>query len=382
MGLARQVSIAAPLLAALTVLLSFREELHPHLPYLGTLQRGTLDAWALLRPGGKLHPAGFIEHRGHLVLEGSLLVVIVYLLFQASFKPTKAITEPLTAKEIDELCEEWQPEPLAGPLTEFQRHWVTEPVVSSNAGPRVTVAGLRALNMVSTSFLGLAGSPAVREACRATIKKYGVGSCGPRGFYGTIDVHLELEQRLARYMGVEEAILYSYDLATLPSIIPAFANKKDLIVVDDGANYAIINGCNLSRARLLRFRHNDVTDLERVLKQVAEEDARQRRPLNRRFIVVEGIYANTGDLAPLAAIRELKRKYKYRLVVDESLALGVLGDKGRGAAEHAGYEPQEAEIVGASLGEIFEFKASCHPFCSASRGSRKPTHDLKHASSL
>lgn len=99
-----------------------------------------------------------------------------------------------TLQEIDELCEEWHPEPMWGQLNEFQQRWLTEaPVLSSDTGVRVVIEGRKVLNMVSFNFLGLAGDGSVRDAAAATIEKYGVGSCGPRGFYGTIDVHLQLE---------------------------------------------------------------------------------------------------------------------------------------------------------------------------------------------
>jgi serine palmitoyltransferase len=265
---------------------------------------------------------------------------------------------------VEELCAEWEPEPLHAELTEFQRSWQAPLLLSSDVGREVTVNGRPALNLASLNFLGVAGEESIREACAATIHKYGVGSCGPRGFYGTIDVHLALEERLAAFMGTPEAILYSYDLATLPSVIPAFANAKDLIVADEGCGYAIQNGCHLSRARVLRFRHNDVADLERVLRQVAAEDRAAPRPLNRRFVIVEGIYANTGDVAPLAAVRQLKDRFRYRLVVDESVSLGVLGRGGRGAAAAAGLAPDDADIVGASLGNAV---GGVGGFCAASR---------------
>lgn len=126
------------------------------------------------------------------------------------------------------------------------------------------------------NFLGIAGNTEVRDACHKTINKYGVGSCGPRGFYGTIDVHLELEERIAKFMGTQEAILYSYDLATLSSVIPAFANKKDLIIADEGCSYAIQNGCHLSRAKTVYFKHNDVEDLKKILEKVKEDDRKYK----------------------------------------------------------------------------------------------------------
>lgn len=333
---------------------------------LSVLKGATEDFWALIRPGGQLHPSEFIAHRGHLAIEGLLVVVISYLLFQSSFKPKARNSgeTPLSEKEIQELCDEWEPEPLWGVLTEFQQATIDPPVVTPISGTMVQIDGKNVLNMVSLNFLGLAGQSNILEAASATIQKYGVGSCGPRGFYGTVDVHLELEQRLAAFLETEETIMYSYDLATLPSIIPAFANKRDVIICDEGVNYAIQNGCNLSRARVMHFKHNDLADLERMLQKVVVQDKRQNRPLTRRFIVVEGIYANHGDMAPLPAIIALKNKYKYRLVVDESIAFGALGTTGKGAAEHAGASPQDVEIIGASLGNAL---ASVGGFCAGER---------------
>ncbi|KAL4513238.1 hypothetical protein Ndes2437A_g09144 [Nannochloris sp. 'desiccata'] len=244
---------------------------------------------------------------------------------------------PLSEKEVQELCDEWQPEPLGAPLTEFQRAWVDSPLVNTSTIGRVATINGRAglLDFVSLNFLGLAGHRDILAAAHATIRRFGVGSCGPRGFYGTLDVHLELEAALAKYMGTQEAILYSYDLATLPSIIPAFANRKDVIVADEGCNYAIRNG---------------------------SEDRKQSRPLNRRFVIVEGVYANTGEVAPLAEIAILKNKFKYRLIVDDSVGLGVLGASGRGAIEEAGLNADDVEIVAASLGNSL---ATIGGFCTA-----------------
>lgn len=335
------------------------------IPFLVPLHTAVEDTWSLLRPGGALHPANFLEHHGHLFLEGGLLLVIMYLLFQSTSKPSAKSRQPLTEKEVQELCDEWQPEPLAAPLNDFQQAWLDAPlVVTSPPGRMITVNGHQAMDFASLNFLGIAGDDHVQAAAQATILKYGVGSCGPRGFYGTLDVHLDLETRLAAFVGTQEAILYSYDLTTLPSIIPAFANRKDLIIMDDGCCWALRNGCTLSRARIITFRHNDLTDLEAVLQRVAAEDAKVRRPLNRRFILVEGVYVNFGDVAPLAGIVRLKEKYKYRLIVDDSIGFGVLGATGRGSIEAAGLHPEDVEILGASLGNA---TASIGGFCAGDR---------------
>ena len=210
---------------------------------------------------------------------------------------------------------------------------------SSNEDGNSRLSNKRVLDFASLDFLGLAGDPSISKAAEAAIAKYGVGSCGPRGFYGTIDAHLELESALAKFYGTDEAILYSYDLATAPSVLPAFASARDVVVLDDAAPWALSNGAALSRARVRRFAHGDAASLESVLRNLAEEDARAQRPPCRRFIVVEGVAASDGAVAPLPEIVRLKRRYKYRLVVDESLALGALGERGRGACEHFGLRP-------------------------------------------
>lgn len=321
--------------------------------------------WDIFGPGGQFHPTYFIEHKGHLVLEGLLVFVILYLFLQKSFNPSfqKQLQTELTEQEIEDLCNDWQPEPLFKAATENQPDY-EPPVISGPPTTYIVANGKKVLNMVSANFLGFAGDEAIQDACAATINKYGVGSCGPRGFYGTIDVHLTLEERLAKFMQTQETIIYAYDLATVPSILPAFANAKDIIICDEAACFAIQNGATLSRAQVKYFKHNDVGDLERILQEQANKDRRSKLRLNRRFIVVEGISQNLGDVAPLDEIFKLKERFKYRLVLDESLSFGVLGKTGRGAAEHFGLMPGQVEIVAASMGNSL---ASIGGFCAGDR---------------
>ncbi|KAK9798138.1 hypothetical protein WJX73_006549 [Symbiochloris irregularis] len=330
------------------------------------LQRMARDFWDLVGPGGKLHPEEFLEHNGDVLVQLVLLGLLAVLLLQGAFKPSDKNKKdaPLSEKEIDQLCKEWQPEPLASLRSEPEQK--PSPVIQGRTGVWVEVEGRKnsVLNMAGNDFLGMSASSAIEKACYDAIDKYGVGSCGPRGFYGTIDVHLEFEAKMAHFMGTEECILYSYDLATVPSVIPAFANAKDIIVCDEAVHYGAQNGCTLSRAKTYYFKHNDVADLESILARVHAEERRKKKPLNRRYIVTEGVFAATGELAPLAEIHRLKDKYKYRLLVDESFALGVLGQHGRGACEHAGLGPNDVEIVCASLGNAV---GAVGGFCVGSR---------------
>ena len=346
-------------------------EMFPALVVLDEYAKGLVSnvelGWQYIKPGGTWHPAGFIEHKGHLVLEAVLILIIVRFMLQGSSSGEKNEKDTLTEGEIDELCNEWEPEPLVPmDVTAFQRQWLdATPTISSHAGRTMTVNGVKGvLDFCTTNFLSIASEEGVQMAGQKTLDKYGVGSCGPRGFYGTLDVHLELEDQLAAFFKTEEAILYSYDAATVPSVIPAFANAKDIVVIDDGCANAVRLGCNLSRAKVVTFKHNDVADLEAKLGQIVKEEKRLKKPLNRRFVVVEGIYHNTGEIAPLKEIVRIKNKYKFRLVVDESLSVGVLGKHGRGAAEHCGVDPADVDIVAGSLGNAV---ASIGGFCAGAR---------------
>ena len=311
-------------------------------------------------------------------VEVCLALAVAWLLAQRVAAPRgRPADAPLTEREVDALCEEWEPEPLVPPTLPDGRPRTAAcgggsdaPALLPILGTRGTAAtlaatGKRVLVAAGTDFLGLGGDPAILAAAAGAVATYGVGSCGPRAFYGTIDVHLALEARLAAWQGTAEAIIYSHDAATMPSVLPAFASAKDVLVMDDAAPWAFRNGAALSRARVATFRHGSLADLEAVLTRLAASDAAARRPPCRRFIVVEGVSSHTGGLAPLPGMVALKKRFGYRLVVDESLAGGVLGPAhGRGACEHWGLAPGDADVVVGSLGGAV---ASAGGWCASSR---------------
>ncbi|PAV87700.1 hypothetical protein WR25_03739 [Diploscapter pachys] len=256
----------------------------------------------------------------------------------------------LTEKQKDELIAEWEPAPLV-PETPLNHPVLHPKLADSKMTKYVSIEGKEYLNMASSNFLGFIGEKRIEEVAKKTIFKYGVGSCGPRGFYGTVDVHLDLEKQLAEFMGCEEAVLYSYGFATVSSAIPAYAKRGDIIFVDKGVNFAIQTGLQASRSRIEWFEHNDMEDLERLLMAQAEKDRKDpKKALTiRRFIVVEGLYANTGDICPLPKIVEFKWKYKARVFIDESWSFGVLGKSGRGITEHYGVDVIDVDMIMASL---------------------------------
>jgi serine palmitoyltransferase len=155
----------------------------------------------------------------HFFIEAVFVVVICYLLFQKQYRPNKG-RDKLSPHEIDELCHDWQPEPIVS--DEMMAGTVARPekVVTAQNGRTITVGGKEAVNFGSFDFLNMTAEESIKDDCEKTIRKYGVGSCGPRGFYGTIDVHLDLERDLAGFMGTEAGIIYSYDVCTASSVSP------------------------------------------------------------------------------------------------------------------------------------------------------------------
>ncbi|XP_026128971.1 serine palmitoyltransferase 1 [Carassius auratus] len=295
----------------------------------------------------------------HLILEGILILWIIRLLFSKTYKLQER--SDLTEKEKEELIEEWQPEPLVPPVSKDHPS-LNYDVVTGPPSHKIIVNGKECINFASFNFLGLLDSERVKLKALSSLKKYGVGTCGPRGFYGTFDVHLELEERLAKFMGTEEAIIYSYGFATIASAIPAYSKRGDIIFVDEAACFSIQKGLQASRSFIKYFKHNDMEDLERLLKEQEIEDQKNPRKAKviRRFIVVEGLYINTADLCPLPQLVKLKYRYKVRIFLEESMSFGVLGEHGRGVTEHFGVNIDDIDLISANMENAL---ASIGGFC-------------------
>uniref|UniRef100_A0A8C1TDR0 Serine palmitoyltransferase 1 n=1 Tax=Cyprinus carpio TaxID=7962 RepID=A0A8C1TDR0_CYPCA len=293
----------------------------------------------------------------HLILEGILILWIIRLLFSKTYKLQER--SDLTEKEKEELIEEWQPEPLVPPVSKDHPS-LNYDVVTGPPSHKIIVNGKECINFASFNFLGLLDSERLKALL--SLKKYGVGTCGPRGFYGTFDVHLELEERLAKFMRTEEAIIYSYGFATIASAIPAYSKRGDIIFVDEAACFSIQKGLQASRSFVKHFKHNDMEDLERLLKEQEIEDQKNPRKARviRRFIVVEGLYINTADICPLPDLVKLKYKYKVRIFLEESMSFGVLGEHGRGVTEHFGVNIDDIDLISANMENAL---ASIGGFC-------------------
>ncbi len=201
--------------------------------------------------------------------------------------------------------------------------------IESPQGAWITVDGSRVLNLCSNNYLGMANHPQLKEAASRAIDEYGVGPAAVRTIAGTMVLHTELEQKLARYKRVEAAISFQSGFNSNLATIPALVGKNDLIFSDELNHASIIDGCRLSGAPIIRFEHCNPSSLEQKLKDTHPEGTERRS-----LIITDGVFSMDGDIAPLPPLVELAEQYNAMIMVDDAHGEGVLGDGGRGAVDH------------------------------------------------
>ena len=199
--------------------------------------------------------------------------------------------------------------------------------IGSAQGARLVVDGKDVLNFCSNNYLGLANHPKIVEAAREAVRKYGVGPAAVRTIAGTTDLHLQLEQRLARFKGAEDVITFQSGFAANLGTIAALVGKEDVIFSDRLNHASIIDGCRLSGARIVAYEHNDPAALEAAI----QENAGKYR---RALVVTDGVFSMDGDIAPLPALYEVARQHDILFMVDDAHGEGVLGKGGRGIVDH------------------------------------------------
>ncbi|MCS6908272.1 MAG: glycine C-acetyltransferase [Anaerolineales bacterium] len=199
--------------------------------------------------------------------------------------------------------------------------------LSSPQGAWLIVDGKKVLNFCSNNYLGLANHPKVVQAAQLAMEKYGVGPAAVRTIAGTMDLHVELERRLAAFKGVEAVITFQSGFNANLATIPALVGKEDVIFSDELNHASIIDGCRLSGAKIVRYSHCDPQDLQRAL-------AEERRNYRRALVVTDGVFSMDGDIAPLDQIYEITKNHKAILMVDDAHGEGVLGRGGRGIVDH------------------------------------------------
>jgi 8-amino-7-oxononanoate synthase len=216
--------------------------------------------------------------------------------------------------------------------------------IESEAGPVVVINGRPMVMLGSNNYLGLTQDSRVKEAAIKAVEKYGSGCTGSRLMNGTLDLHRRLEARLAKFVRKEDALVFTTGFQTNLGVISALAGRHDTIVLDRSVHASIIDGCRLSLAETVRFKHNDMPDLERVLKSID--------PKRGILIIVDGEYSMEGDVANVPELVRLKKEFGARLMIDEAHSVGVFGEGGRGVAEHFGLL-EDVDIYTATFSKSF-----------------------------
>jgi 8-amino-7-oxononanoate synthase len=210
--------------------------------------------------------------------------------------------------------------------------------ISSGQDPIVTMDGNSVVMLGSNNYLGLTNHPEVKAAAAAALEAYGTGTAGSRFLNGTLEIHVELEERLAEFMKRDAALTFSTGFQVNLGVISSLVDRRDVAVLDNLDHACILDGARLSFGRVLKFQHNDMDSLEERLRSVEADRG--------KLIVVDGVFSMEGDVANLPRIVELKNQYGARLMVDDAHGIGVMGANGRGTAEHFGVEAETDLVMG------------------------------------
>ncbi|HHV95414.1 MAG TPA: aminotransferase class I/II-fold pyridoxal phosphate-dependent enzyme [Clostridiaceae bacterium] len=238
-------------------------------------------------------------------------------------------------------------------------------VLETKQDTEVIINGKRTIMIGSNNYLGLTADERVIRAAQEALAKYGSGCSGSRFLNGTLSIHIELEKRLAQFMKKEAVLTFSTGFQTNLGIISAIAGRNDYIICDSENHASIIDGCRLSFAKVIKYEHNDMEDLERILKKIPDNCG--------KLIVTDGVFSMSGDICNLPEIVRLARSYGARIMVDDAHGLGVLGEHGRGTGEYFGLE-DEVDIVMSTFSKSL---ASLGGFIAA---REEVIHYVKHVS--
>ena len=225
--------------------------------------------------------------------------------------------------------------------------------ITGKQGTEVKMSGHNVLMFGSNAYTGLTGDPRVEAAAKAAIDQYGTGCAGSRFLNGTLDIHVKLEKELAAFEHKDDALCFSTGFTVNSGVLSVICGREDYIICDDRDHASIVDGRRLSFATCLKYKHNDMEDLEKQLQKC--------RPESIKLIVVDGVFSMEGDLAKLPEKKKKKKKYNASIMVDEAHGLGVFGKEGRGVCDHFGVTDDVDLIMGTfskSLASIGGFIAS------------------------
>ncbi len=225
------------------------------------------------------------------------------------------------------------------PQTEYLRHAMEDlekqhlhyrlRILEGEQKPIATVDGKEVINLSSNNYLGLTTHPKLRRAAIDAIRKYGVGSGAVRTIVGTMKIHMDLEEQIARFKGTEACVVFQSGFTANSGTVSAILGKEDLIISDELNHASIIDGCRLSKATIKVFKHKDVADCQRILEETKDWNG-------HKLLITDGVFSMEGDIAPLPQLCDLAEKYNCIMMVDDAHSSGVLGRNGRGTVDHLG----------------------------------------------
>jgi len=238
--------------------------------------------------------------------------------------------------------------------------------IEANEGPVVHIEGRKIVMAGSNNYLGLTSHPEVKEAAVKAIEKYGTGCSGSRYLTGTLDLHIELEERLAKFLEVEAVLLFSTGYQTAQGIIPTLVNRGEYVVSDRDNHACIVAGNLMAKgvtANVVRYKHNDMADLERVISKLPESAG--------KLVVSDGVFSTGGEIVDLPELNRIAKKYGARILIDDAHAVGVIGKGGRGTAS----EFDLGKEIDLTMGTFSKTFASLGGFVA---GSERVINFLKH----
>jgi len=238
--------------------------------------------------------------------------------------------------------------------------------IEENEGPVVQIEGRKIVMAGSNNYLGLTAHPAVKEAAIKAVEKYGTGCSGSRYLTGTLDLHIELETKLAQFFGVEAVLLFSTGYQTAQGIIPTLVNRGEYVVSDKDNHACIVAGNLMAKsitAEVIRYKHNDMGDLERVISKLPESAG--------KLIVSDGVFSTGGEIVDLPELNRIAKKYGARILIDDAHATGVIGVGGRGSASEFGLGKE----IDLTMGTFSKTFASLGGFVA---GAERVINFLKH----
>ena len=219
--------------------------------------------------------------------------------------------------------------------------------IEENEGPVVQIEGRKVIMAGSNNYLGLTAHPKVVEAAVKAVEKYGTGCSGSRYLTGTLDLHIELEERLAKFFNVESVLLFTTGYLTAQGVIPTLVGRNEYIISDKDNHACIIAGNLMAKGatgNFLRYKHNDMDDLQRVIEKVPADAA--------KFIVSDGVFSTGGEIVDLPRLNEIAKKHKARIMIDDAHSVGVIGKGGRGTASEFNLE-NEIDLTMGTFSKTF-----------------------------